>query len=99
MPIFVILIIISFSFYIFYKAKYFRTKRPVEKQWISAKSSMALGLFVSFFAVNQFFLRTSTVSTIVGIVFLLVGGGSVWAGYRAYKHLLPLAIQEAKQSE
>lgn len=99
MSIFVILIVISLSFYIFYKAKYYRTKRPVEKQWISAKSSIALGLFVSFFALNQFFLHNSTVSTIIGIIFLLVGGGSVWAGYRAYKHLLPLAIQEAKQAE
>ncbi|MBE4908260.1 YtpI family protein [Bacillus luteolus] len=99
MPIFVILIIFSLSFYIFYKAKYFRTKRPVEKRWVSAKSSIALGLFVLFFAINQFFLHTSTVSTVVGIVFLLVGGGSIWAGYRAYKYYLPLAIEEANQAK
>ena len=36
MPILVVLIIFSLAFYIFYKAKYFRTKLPAEKKWISA---------------------------------------------------------------
>jgi O-antigen/teichoic acid export membrane protein len=99
MPVLVILIIFSLSFYVYYKIKYFRSKRPIERQWISAKSSIALGSFVFFFALNQFFLHRTTVSFIVGIVFLLVGGGSIWAGYRAYKHYLPLAIKEAEEAQ
>lgn len=97
MPVLVVFIIFSLGFYLYYKTKYFRTRRPMEKQWISAKSSIALGLFVTLFAINAFFVHPSLVSTIVGIVLLLVGGGSVWAGYRAYKHFLPLVIQEAQQ--
>lgn len=55
MPIFVILIIVSFSFYIFYKVKFFRSKQPAERQWISAKSRIALGSFVAIFGLNQLF--------------------------------------------
>ncbi|MCA1032335.1 YtpI family protein [Bacillus timonensis] len=96
MPIFVILIVVSLSFYAFYKMKYFRSNRPIEKRWISSKSSIALGLFILFFAFNQFVLHHTTVSIVVGIIFMLVGGGSIWAGYKAYKYYLPLAIQEAE---
>ncbi|WP_243291252.1 YtpI family protein [Bacillus sp. FJAT-47783] len=99
MEIFVILIVVSLSFYVFYKIKFFRTKRPMEKQWISSKSSIALGSFVFFFGLNQLFLFRSTVATVVGITFILIGAGSAWAGYRAYKHFLPLAVQEAKESK
>jgi O-antigen/teichoic acid export membrane protein len=98
MPTLVIFIIFSFSFYVYYKIKYFRTRRPIERRWISAKSSIALGLFVFFFGLNQFFLHSSAVTYIVGTIFLLVGAGSAWAGYRAYKHYLPLVLEEAKHT-
>ncbi|WP_027410172.1 YtpI family protein [Anoxybacteroides tepidamans] len=98
MPVLVILIIFSLSFYAYYKMKYFRSRRPIERRWLSAKSSIALGSFVFFFGVNQFFLYSSTVTYVVGSIFLLIGAGSVWAGYRAYKHYLPLVIEEAQQT-
>jgi hypothetical protein len=97
MPVFVIFIIFSLAFYAYYKIKYFRSNRPMERRWISAKSSIALGAFMFFFAINQFIIHQTTISLIIGIVFLLVGGGSAWAGFRAYKHYLPLVIEEAKQ--
>ncbi|MCM3596515.1 YtpI family protein [Metabacillus idriensis] len=97
MPVFVILIIFAFSFYLFYKVKFYRTKKPMEKQWLSAKSSIALGIFVFFFGLNQLFLFHSTVSLVVGIIFMIVGLASSWAGYKAYKHYLPFALKESKQ--
>ncbi|ELK22819.1 putative membrane protein, YtpI family [Anoxybacillus flavithermus TNO-09.006] len=99
MPIFVILIVFSLSFYLYYKIKYVRSKKPMERKWISAKSSMALGSFVFFFAINQFFVHRSTVSLIVGIVLLLVGAGSIWAGYRAHRYYFPLAVKEAEETK
>lgn len=99
MPIFVILIILSLSFYVFYKIKFFKTKKPMEKQWISAKSSISLGMFVFFFGLNQIFMLRSTVSLVVGIIFVIVGALSSWAGYRAYRHYLPLVIKEIKESK
>ncbi|USK32886.1 YtpI family protein [Bacillus sp. F19] len=97
MPVLVILIIFAFSFYLFYKVKFYRTKKPMEKQWLSAKSSIALGIFVFFFGLNQLFLFHSTVSLVVGIIFMIVGIASSWAGYKAYKHYLPFAVKESKQ--
>jgi amino acid transporter len=97
MPILVILIVFSLSFYLVYKVKYVRSKRPAERKWISAKSSIALGLFVALFGVNQFFLDGNTVTYIVAGIFILIGGFSIYAGTKAYKYYLPLAAKEAQE--
>ena len=94
MPILVLLIVLSFVFYIFYKVKYVRSRRPAEKKWLSAKSSIALGLFVALFGVNQLFLFQTTVTYIVAAIFIVIGSLSVWAGFKAYKFYLPHAAKE-----
>lgn len=96
MPVFVIIIVLSIVFYLFYKVKYFRTQRPAEKKWISSKSSIALGLFVAVFGVNQLFVHLTPVSITVSTIFILVGVINVWAGIKQYKYYLPLAAEEAK---
>lgn len=96
MPIFVVLIIFSLVFYLFYKTKYIRSKAPMEKQWLSAKCSIALGLFVFLFGINLFFIHNSIVSTVVAFVFVLLGGASVIAAFKAYKYYLPKTIEERK---
>lgn len=98
MPILIILILLSLSFYAYFKIKYFRVKEIMHRKWISAKSSIALGLFVVFFGLNQMATDPSTVVIVIGIILLLVGGGSVWAGVRAYKFYLPRVIEEAENS-
>jgi amino acid transporter len=97
MPILVICIIISLAFYIFYKIKFVRSKLPFERKWVSAKSSIALGLFVSLFGLNQLFLFHSTVTYIIATLFILIGGLSIWNGWKSYRYFLPLAIEEAEQ--
>jgi O-antigen/teichoic acid export membrane protein len=99
MPVLVVIIVISLAFYVYYKAKVYRSKNQLIKQWTSAKSSIALGVFVAFFGLNQLFLYRSSISLIVGILFLLVGLGSCWAGYRAYKHYLPQVMKEFQQQK
>ncbi|MFT9600859.1 YtpI family protein [Mesobacillus sp.] len=98
MPIFVLLIVLSFVFYIFYKVKYVRSKRPAERKWLSAKSSIALGLFVALFGINQLFLFQTTVTYIVGAIFIIIGSLSVWGGIKAYKFYLPHAAKEAQEN-
>jgi amino acid transporter len=97
MPILVLLIVLSFVFYIFYKIKYVRSRKPAERKWLSAKSSIALGLFVALFGLNQLFLFQSTVTYIVGIIFIIIGLMSVWGGIKAYKFYLPHAAKEAEE--
>lgn len=79
-----------------YKVKYFRTHLPAEKKWLGAKSSIALGSFVFFFGLNTLINPLSTVATVVGIVLMLVGLGSAWAGIKAYRFYLPYAVKEAE---
>ncbi|MED0662816.1 YtpI family protein [Geobacillus thermodenitrificans] len=98
MPALVIFIIFSFSFYVYYKIRYVRAQRPMERQFYSAKSSMALGLFVALFGINQLFLYSTTLTYIISAIFIALGLGSAWAGYRAYRHYLPQAAQEAEEA-
>ncbi|MBK5442927.1 YtpI family protein [Peribacillus butanolivorans] len=95
MPILVTLIVLSLGVYFFYKIKSVRTKMPMEKKWISGKSSIALGAFVSLFGVNQLFLFHTTTTYIISAVFIFVGVFSIWGGYKMYKFYLPHAIEEA----
>lgn len=96
MPILVIIFVFAFVFYIFYKAKVFRTHRPAEKKWVQSKATVCLGLFVAVFGLNQFFLNQTTVAYIVGTIFILLGSINVWNGIKAYKFHLPHAIEEAE---
>lgn len=95
MPILVTLIVLSLGIYLFYKIKMVRTKMPMEKKWISGKSSIALGAFVALFGFNQLFLFQTSVTYIIAAVFILVGLFSIWGGYKMYKFYLPHAIEEA----
>lgn len=99
MPIFVLFIVVSLAFYVFYKIKYVRSNRPAERKWLTAKSGISLGLFVTFFGVNQLFLFQSTVTYIVAAVFILLGGLNIWNGIKAYNHYLPYAQKEAMEAQ
>jgi amino acid transporter len=100
MFVFVVLIAVLFAFYLFYKTKYIRSNRLVEKKWLAAKSNIALGLFVLLFGVNHLlFISETTVMYIVAAVFIVYGALFSWVGFKKYKHYLPFAIEEAKNFE
>jgi hypothetical protein len=99
MPIFIILIIFSLSFYVYFKVKYFQVKDAMHRKWLSAKSSIALGIFIVSFAINQMIAEPTKIAIIVGVIFLLLGSGSIWAGIRAYKYYLPRMIEEANHKK
>ncbi|MFF2450495.1 YtpI family protein [Neobacillus sp. NPDC058068] len=97
MFVFVVLIAILFAFYLFYKTKYFRSNRHVEKKWLSAKANIALGLFVLLFGINHLlFISESTMTYLVASIFIIYGAVFSWIGFKKYKHYLPFAIEEAK---
>lgn len=100
MPFLVFFIVLSFSFYVFYKIKYVRSKLPMERKMLNGKSSIALGLFVALFGVNQLFLYDTTPTTayIVAIVFILIGSLSAWVGLKTYRHHIPFALKEAEEA-
>lgn len=93
----VVVIVLSFIFYLFYKVQYVRSRRPMEKKWLSAKSSFVLGLFVGLFGLNTLLIQQTTTSYIIAAIFILYGFASMIAGYKMYKHYLPFARQEADE--
>ena len=93
----VVVIVLSFIFYLFYKVQYVRSRRPMERKWLSAKSSMVLGLFVGVFGVNTLLIQQTTTAYIIAAIFILYGFSSMVAGYKMYKHYLPFARQEAEE--
>ncbi|HJV32157.1 MAG TPA: YtpI family protein [Bacillales bacterium] len=99
MPVLVFLISLLLAFYVFYKIKYVRSNRPVEKKWLSAKSRIALGLFVCLFGINQLFLFHTLVTYVIAAIFILLGISSAYTGFKMYKHYLPFAIKEAESFE
>ncbi|MFL6561543.1 MAG: YtpI family protein, partial [Bacillus sp. (in: firmicutes)] len=85
MFVFVVLIAVLFAFYLFYKTKYIRSNRLVEKKWLAAKSNIALGLFVLLFGVNHLlFISETTVMYIVAVVFIVYGALFSWVGFKKY---------------
>ncbi|MEI5905475.1 YtpI family protein [Bacillus spongiae] len=94
MQVLVILTIFSLSFYVFYIIKRFRSKLPLEKKFLNGKSSMALGLFISTFGLNQIFLYQTTFTYIIAAIFMLTGLSSIYGGWKVYQHYLPLYLQE-----
>jgi 4-amino-4-deoxy-L-arabinose transferase-like glycosyltransferase len=85
--------------YIMYKVRAVRTKRPIEKDVLDSKSSMSLGLFIAAYGLNQLLLNRSAWSTVIGIIFILVGAASCWAGYKAYRHYNPIFEKEMQRKE
>ena len=96
-PIFAIFIIFSIVFFIFYKVQFFRSNQEMEKRWLSSKSRMALGFFLFFFGVNQLLMWDTKVTIIVNSIFVLYGLFIIILAYKAYRHYLPLAIEEAEK--
>ncbi|WP_261133248.1 YtpI family protein [Bacillus sp. Marseille-Q3570] len=97
MPVFIIIIVLSISLYIFYKIKEFRVKAPYEKKWTKSKANIALGVFIGIFGLNRLFINESTYDLVIGGVFLVLGLINAFMGYKAYKYFLPLAIEEREQ--
>lgn len=89
MLVFVFLIGLSACFYVYYKVKGIQTKRALEKECFSAKSSMALGALVLLYGVNQMILFHSVLTLVIGGVFILIGAGSAWAGIEPISIMSP----------
>lgn len=97
--IFVILIIVSISFYVYFKIKQWRAKSELEAKWQQTRGNMALGAFLIFFGLDLLFFPRSTIEIIVGIVFSLLGLANLYFGYQAYKHYLPQLIDEIESKK
>jgi uncharacterized membrane protein len=97
LPVFLVIIIFSLVTYVYFKIKYFQSKSVAERKWLSAKSSIALGLFVSFFGLNRMFISQTPLTITIGIIFIIIGGLSIYTGVKAYRFYLPHVLKEREQ--
>jgi hypothetical protein len=97
MLILVLLIVFSLSFYVYYKIKYVRSNLQMERKYLSGKSSIALGLFVALFGINQLFLYHTPTTYIIAAVFIIIGLLSTVAGIKAFKYYRPFALKEMEE--
>ena len=97
MFIFVFLIIVSFVIYFYNKTKQFRTRSvlPIRKKWYSARASMALGSFITFFGINQLFVYQSTVTYIISAIFIVLGVALIYYNYKASRYYYTFLEEEA----
>lgn len=70
----------------------------MERKYLSGKSGIALGLFVGIFGINQLYLHPSTITYIIGTIFIIMGFFSVWGGIKAFRYFRPFAIKEIEEA-
>ncbi|HET7627790.1 MAG TPA: YtpI family protein [Bacillales bacterium] len=100
MPILVMFIIVSFAFYLFYKLKAWKLRnRQHESRWVGTKAAVALGLVLVFFGLNALYVRQSAVTIVISVILIAVGSFYIYQNIRLYRHLLPYAVEEARQNE
>lgn len=93
----VVIFVMAFSMYVYYKIKYVRSRFPMERKLLSGKSNMSLGVFIFMFGLNQLFFPSSAVRYTVAAIFMLLGLFNIIGGYRSYKHHVPYALIEAEE--
>lgn len=91
---FIILIILSLAFFIYFKIKQWRASSEIEAKWQQTRGNIALGTFLISFGLNSLIFPRSAVEIIVGIVFFLLGLANVYFGSQKYKYYTQQLIEE-----
>ncbi|MCM3741166.1 YtpI family protein [Oceanobacillus luteolus] len=86
MIIFPIGIVISLVLYVYYKVAIVKSKDILTQKYFNGKSRICLGAFILLFGINQYFFYETTLSLIIGIIFVLLGGLQVTRGYNEARH-------------
>lgn len=86
MIIFPIGIVISIVLYVYYKVAIVKSKDILTQKYFNGKSRLCLGAFILLFGINQYFFYESTLSILIGIVFVLLGAMQIYRGYSEARH-------------
>lgn len=84
--IFVILIVLSFAAYFYYKTKQFRSTLPIRKKWYKAKAGIALGAFIIAFGLNTCIVYPTLVGFAIAAVFIVVGFMEAYSNFKRARH-------------
>ncbi|SOC03237.1 YtpI-like protein [Ureibacillus xyleni] len=84
--IFVVLIIVAFAAYFYFKTRQFRAVLPIRKKWYKAQAGVALGCFIIAFGINTCIIYPTLVGYLIGAVFVVVGLMYANAQYKRVRH-------------
>ncbi|MED1203205.1 YtpI family protein [Heyndrickxia acidicola] len=98
MPVLVFLFVLSFSFYVYYKIKFVRSRLPMVRKYLSGKSGVSLGLFVGLFGVNELYLYHTATTYIIASIFILIGLLSIWSGCKSFLYYRSFAAKELEEA-
>ncbi|MGP4041596.1 YtpI family protein [Gracilibacillus sp. D59] len=96
MVIFPIMIVLSFIMYIYYKVMIMRDHDPLTQEIKNAKARIALGIFISFFGVNQYLFYQTQIALYITLVFLFFG---IVQGYGGIKRLIHYRGEYQKRAQ
>lgn len=101
MLVFTFLTIFSVVFYFYFKTKQFRTPYvlPIRKKMFASMASVALGILLISFGLNQIFLFDKWVIYVVSALFIALGLYVSIFNFRAAKHYQKFVIEEAEINE
>ncbi|MBM7572875.1 YtpI family protein [Aquibacillus albus] len=86
MLIFPIVIVISIIMYIYYKVAILKQSDELMQVYMNAKARVFLGIFISFFGINQYLFYETKLSLYITIIFLILGCLQLFAGVKRTKH-------------
>lgn len=84
--LFIIVIVISAVFYLYFKTKQHRTHYPIRKKWYQSKAGTSLGLFISSFGVNTAFIYQDALTYIIGAIFISLGSFMISSNIKRMRH-------------
>jgi len=84
--LFVVLIVLSFVLYFYFKTKQFRSELPIAKKWYANRSLVALGSLLFFFGINQITLFPTTLTYVISGLLIIIGLATMVHYFRVAKH-------------
>jgi len=84
--LFVVLIVLSFVLYFYFKTKQFRSDLPIAKKWYANRALVALGSLLLFFGINQITLFPTTLTYVISGLLIIIGLATMVHYFRVAKH-------------
>jgi|SRR5699024_6329243 len=81
-----IIMFIAVGLYVYYKVAILKSKDILTQKYYNGKARICLGVFVLFFAINQYIAYQSTLSLVIGIIFTILAVMQIWRGTGEARH-------------
>ncbi|MFA9558733.1 YtpI family protein [Evansella sp. AB-rgal1] len=96
---YIIFIIISLVFYVYYKVQQAKVPGYGQKRWYAAKANIAIGIFFISFGVSSYNNLGTSIAAFVALLFVSFGLVNVIMGFKHQRTYLPFARKEVEEQK